>query len=741
MTRTFVSLLALGACLLIAGPALAQTIPAGQRARVETLAQAPAARVLRDEAGRVRRAWGLGIPAAGVDATSRAREFLGRFGHELAMPADARLVPLSVHEAHGFTVVRFARHAHGGPVLGGTVVVRLRGERVDYVAAHRVAAPEARSPDARATRSIDEATAARLALAETQLERVLEAEAAALEQDGLLYPVWRVDVAGAHLHQRERVILSGDGALLARHPLSLDALGRVFPRDPTSDEDMTSDVELGFLTSRERLTGRYFRVESCNAGTRGCEPTQLATADAAGDFLFDPVEPAFDDAFAEVHTYHHANRAAAYFRDTHDFTWTCGGDSLMRVFVNYTEGPDVPYDNAAYSPSSGSDCGFMLFGQGASHDFSYDSDVVYHEFTHGIVDGIAGLGFFLVDALGVSYDPGAVNEGTADYFAATLSGDPFMAEYFMGASASGEGALRRLDNDLVCPDDLAGESHFDGRIWAGFGWEVREILGAEKTDALIFTTVASLEMIPSLAELAEVTMATADAMQAAGTLDADDRAVIQASLEGRGLVGCERVAPLDGGFTRIGFSGNGALTSSAGGSIAPVHYRVDVPADATRLVITIESATFGEPDFLLHTRVGAPVRFVPSRTPPVVANGSLDPDARGRVVLTRETETPLARCETLYIAVVTENLRTVNAALYRIQATLEQSGLDESCEDPPTEEDASAPVVDAGVSADGGVTSPSGGGCGCRASGASPLPLGALGLFVTFLAFRRRRPR
>ena len=43
MTRTFVSLLALGACLLIAGPALAQTIPAGQRARVETLAQAPAA--------------------------------------------------------------------------------------------------------------------------------------------------------------------------------------------------------------------------------------------------------------------------------------------------------------------------------------------------------------------------------------------------------------------------------------------------------------------------------------------------------------------------------------------------------------------------------------------------------------------------------------------------------------------------------------------------------------------------
>ncbi|MEC7524321.1 MAG: MYXO-CTERM sorting domain-containing protein [Myxococcota bacterium] len=685
------------------------------------------------------RAWGLAARTSGVDAVARARGFLAGFG-PLALPEGATLEAVSVQEAHGFTVVRFARLAHGGPVLGGSVVVRMRdgahGWVVDYVSAHRVGAPEAGARSLGGAAA--ERTAERAALAASGLDGVVSRTAAALEIDGRLAPVWRVDVAGAHLHQRERVIVADDGEVLARHPLTLDALGRVFPRDPTSDMDVTQDVELLALTSRERLTGRYFRVESCNAGDRGCEPIQRAEADAEGNFLYDPEEPAYDDAFAEVHTYHHANLAAAYFQERHDFSWTCGGSTLMRVLVNYTEGPDVPYDNAAYSPTSGDDCGFMLFGQGASTDFSYDADVVYHELTHGIVDGIAGLGFFLVDALGLSYDPGAVNEGTADYFAATISGDPLMAEYFMGRAGSGEGALRRLDNDLVCPDDLVGESHFDGRIWAGFGWEVREQIGAEKTDALIFTTVASLDMVPSLAELAEVTMATADAMEAAGTLTAEDRAIVQRSLEGRGLVGCERVVPLDSGEARLAYSGNGALTATAGGSIAPIHYRIDVPADATRLTLTLAAATAGNPDFLLYTRTGAPVRFVASRRPPVIAMAELDPDARGRVVLTRETETPLPRCETLYVAVAIENLRTLNAALYTVQAELETTGVAESCEEPV--EDAGLPPTDAGVSADGGAVEP-GGGCGCRAAGSGSAPLAALALLGLGLAIRRRRPR
>jgi len=685
---------------------------------------------MRDEQHRVRRAWGLAIAAPGPTPEARARAFVHRFSRELALAPGAELAHVRTIAVHGRDVVRMRRVAFGGAVHGSSIIVRLRGDVVDYVALDLASSPL--GPN----REIAVEAAAQLALSSVpDAVSVRSATPGGIELEGLVHPVVVVDVAGDHLHQRWRVAVGVDGVLFARS-LTLDADGRIFAHDPVSDMDVTTDVELQFLTSRDRLTGRYFRVLSCNAGARGCEPQQLAMADADGHFLYEPEDPSFSDPFAEVHGYHHTNVVAQHFRETHGFTWGCGAESLMRVFVNYTEESEVAYDNAAYSPSGGGECGFMLFGQGRTHDFVYDADVVYHEFGHGVVDLSADLGFFVLDAMGLAYDPGSINEGYADYVAATVSGDPNMAEYFQDSGLGGEGALRNLDNAFVCPDDLVGEVHFDGRIFAGMAWDIHGAIGAEKSGPLMYATITAIEMAPSLADSAEVLLATADAMVVDGLLTAADRTTVEEIATARGMIGCERIAPLDGEVTRLGYSGNAQVTGNAGGRIAPVHYRIDIPADAERLNINISDLTAASGEYTIHWRSGGPVRFVASRRPPVLAEGTLRPGQ----ALDRMSDPPLPRCQTMYIAITTDNLASVQQTIYNVTANLRTSGLTESCEDPDAGVDAVDAGMMAGADAGPGVMTMDEG-CGCRVGGTRTSGPGLFTLFGLLAFVVRLRAR
>lgn len=748
LRSAFSGLWTLSIALSIAAPVSAQPRPSRFPSRVLAPNRivrdaASDARFLVLEDGRIRRAWGLAIEVDGADAEARARAFLRRYQSELALGPGARLSRRAVIESHGRTVVRFVRIAFQGPVVGSSVVVRLRGRTVDYVGLAGVASSVSAS-----ARRIGRDAAVALAL--RPAERAIEVTPVALERRGGLIPAWQVDTVGRHRHERRRVLVDAtNGAIVLSHPLVLDVLGRVFESDPITDHSMTTDVELTHLTSRNRLTGRYFRVESCNAGERGCDPLAIARADGAGDFLYEPVDPSFDDPFSEVHAYFHSNVVAEYFRDAHRFTWGCGGDTLMHVFVNYTTQREVPFDNAAYFPSSGDYCGFMLFGQGAERDFAYDADVIYHEFTHAVIDATAGLGSFLVDALGVSYEPGAVNEGTADYFAATVEGDPRLAEYVTAGSEGPEGAVRSLDNDLVCPDDLVGEAHLDGRIWGGLAWGLRETLGPEKADALVFSTVVALDSEPSLTAAAETLLATADAMRSDAALTAEDQAAVEAAVDARGLTGCQRIVPLDGGNTRLAYSGLADLTASFGGSVAPVHYRVDLPADATALRLRFEPAS----SVRVHVREGEPVQLLEGSPPQIASTSDYGADEQGELVVDRRSDPPLPRCATLYLAVVAEDLRTSGASLFEVTAELERSGAEEPCAgaraagsvaDDRGESMAAdtgpppASAADVVIAADGGPSSdPPGGSCGCRAVGASGRGLSLGLLFV--LAWLRRR--
>ena len=90
------------------------------------------------------------------------------------------------------------------------------------------------------------------------------------------------------------------------------------------------------------------------------------------------------------------------------------------------------------------------------------SDVVAHEFGHGVQDW----------ALGGGQGPEGLGEGNAD-IASTYITDNFIVGIGVVDCVSG---ARVCDNDLRHPEDLNGSIHHDGQIICGFNWDCRENL-------------------------------------------------------------------------------------------------------------------------------------------------------------------------------------------------------------------------------------------------------------------------
>lgn len=113
---------------------------------------------------------------------------------------------------------------------------------------------------------------------------------------------------------------------------------------------------------------------------------------------------------------------------------------------------------------------------GQKCDLDLSADVIYHEYTHGVVDQVY---------INLPYRDmtGAVNEALADYFAATLTNDSRIAE-----KPHFNPYLRNLDNNQKYPADYTvttsdnGNVHGNSRILSGAIWDVRESLGPSYAD-------------------------------------------------------------------------------------------------------------------------------------------------------------------------------------------------------------------------------------------------------------------
>jgi MYXO-CTERM domain-containing protein len=549
-------------------------------------------------------------PLAG-DPTEAAWRFLEREALILGLTdARATLRVEGTYEWSGWTAVRFRQVAFGRPVLGrGFVVLADDRGRVYQVAGSIV---DVSTIAAGELLSLADAAAALRRVVSTakvtMLEPVIFADGSTVRF------AFRAEVENGGPFERFEVMQDAiSGMPLAARNMFKRAQANVYEINPLTTPTLT-EVTLGGLVSTTELSGDRADSYACSGGY--CDSViRRAVPDIDGNYFYTPVEPSLTDPFAEVQAYYETNKLNHYLEDNWGFLWECGGSNVMTVAVN------LGIANAMFGDVNGDRCGDAILGEGSEVDFSYDSDVIFHEFGHGVfgqVSIVDGWGF---DALGPDFTGGGLGEGTADYTAVTVNNDAHLGEYMATdpSAASGEVGLREADNTTTCPRNLVGEEHYDGKIWLGTLWEIRVALGAAKTDALMLATLMALSESAGFDEAGRGLISAATRLVGTGVLAAGDDTVVETITTGRGLPGCERIVDLYDPVTGERFAGTAfsmGLDDMGGWAsemASGIQFRIRTPVTAFRVSLEIRPATVMATNaYDVYMRVGAPVHFVRS---------------------------------------------------------------------------------------------------------------------------------
>jgi hypothetical protein len=118
-----------------------------------------------------------------------------------------------------------------------------------------------------------------------------------------------------------------------------------------------------------------------------------------------------------------------------------------------------------------------------------DTDAAFREYTHHAL--LAKTNWLRE---GMSNEQQAVESGLADYFACSFNDDPLFGEksihlFRQHPDYRGKAAIRNMKNDRTFDEAAINpELHNVGEIWSGAFWEMRERLGQDVADRLLFTT-------------------------------------------------------------------------------------------------------------------------------------------------------------------------------------------------------------------------------------------------------------
>lgn len=477
---------------------------------------------------------------------------------------------------------------------------------------------------------------------------------------------WMVDASTAHPPRTWRVWVDAHtGSTLHGTITSRTALGRVYEVSPALGEPI--EVDLPRLVDEDRLAGEYAIARSCDDwtiseeifGETACHATSAhARPDGSGDYLFEPDPGSIDDPFAEVHAYFHVDRIAAWMEDRFDFFL----GFPIHATVNF------PMANAFYGDFDGDGQRDLSFGHVEDNgvDFGYDADVVYHEYGHAIVGRLASdLAYVQADELGMDWTAGAINEGAADLWSVLLTGDGQTGEY--AGSGFDRPAIRDLEEDRRCPQDIQGEVHADGIILGSFGWNLYDdpAVGPEVLEQLLFGAIGRWSGTMDWTAVGVSLRDTADELVDAGLLDEAGRAAVQAHLDASGMIGCERIIPTKPGDVVTQYLINGGLYEDLAHIPASAQLSVEVPADAEELWVEITTSRgSSRVGWVLHGRVGEPIGHSDVDLG-ALGLGFAFPDAFDwrvegqsgeRVRLTPGGEVDLPAGETLYLSLASRNL-------------------------------------------------------------------------------------
>ncbi|MEU0397987.1 M4 family metallopeptidase [Streptomyces sp. NPDC006208] len=263
-----------------------------------------------------------------------------------------------------------------------------------------------------------------------------------------------------------------------------------------------ADLEL----SHDTAAGRYLMTD--RSRMRGTSKNALSTWDARGRYVseasgvwprgvkeFSSSNTDFDAAATDsgaVDAHWNAGQVYDYFKKSH------GRDSLdgQGMTVNSLVGVTYygfPYVNAFWDGQK------MVYGSGDKEykPLSADTDVVGHEMTHGVVENSANLVY--------AGQPGALNEALADYFGnaidvianGTSMDDPgagLIGEDLCRTKTAADCALRDLNDGATTSKSFLGVSfatdnggvHLNSTIFSGALWDMREDLGGELADRIVY---------------------------------------------------------------------------------------------------------------------------------------------------------------------------------------------------------------------------------------------------------------
>ena len=237
-----------------------------------------------------------------------------------------------------------------------------------------------------------------------------------------------------------------------------------------------------------------------------CTLRQRANKEENGDFMYEDwgkgLEGEFDidDIYPEVSAYYHLQKIYDFILNIglenftelpnhvlpgHDGKYPFigvvnfqmaeygpGGKITLRPMDNAFYAAYDPMFNEYYFPSSELEGDMLVMGQGTRADFSYDGDVIYHEFGHGIIEGLTHLSYLSTpDIYGFSAESLALNEGMADIFSFLITNDECLGEYTSQLSM-GMDCIRNATNTNIAIEDFVGESHNDGLPALAAHWSI-----------------------------------------------------------------------------------------------------------------------------------------------------------------------------------------------------------------------------------------------------------------------------
>jgi Zn-dependent metalloprotease len=178
----------------------------------------------------------------------------------------------------------------------------------------------------------------------------------------------------------------------------------------------------------------------------------------------------------ESNLFYHINKVHDFFTKGSPFDITEMNYATKAIYNFAYSDQLATYCNAF---SDGTDIYFFPKLSGYCDSPSLYSDIIYHEYTHNVVAKVYGT-----TDLPYENQSGAMNEGWADYFAATINNNSCMSEGFEGMSC-----LRNLNNSNKYPDNFTNEVHTDSSIFSGALWDLRSKAGADLADNLTIETM------------------------------------------------------------------------------------------------------------------------------------------------------------------------------------------------------------------------------------------------------------